>query len=140
MDFHLVAPILMASSVAASAASLDTLRWESRVLLIVSSEAGAAEAERQEAFLRGRDRDLSERQMTVIAVRGDEVRTLAGRSPTGLSAAALRRDAGFGDVPFVAVLIGLDGGVKWTSRTPASLDEINAVVDAMPMRRAGLDR
>ncbi|MBB3934729.1 DUF4174 domain-containing protein [Aureimonas phyllosphaerae] len=135
-----MAPILMASSIAASAASLDALRWESRVLLIVSSESGAAEAERQEAFLRGRDRDLSERQMTVIAVRGDEVRTLAGRSPTGLSAAALRRDAGLGDAPFVAVLIGLDGGVKWTSPTPASLDEINAVVDAMPMRRAGLDR
>lgn len=140
MDFHLLAPVLLASGVAASAGSLDALRWESRVLLLVSSEGGAADAERQEAFLRGRERDLAERQMTVIAVRGQDVRVLAGKAPADLSADALRRETRVGDAPFVAVLIGLDGGVKWTSRTPTPLDEINAVIDAMPMRRAALDR
>ncbi len=140
MDASILAPIILASTVAASAAGLDALRWESRVLLVFSDASGEAEAERQAALLAGRERDLAERRMTVIAVRGDQTTILAGTAVPNLSAAALRQKAGVGDAPFAAVLIGLDGGVKWSSKTPTPLDEINAVVDAMPMRRAGTDR
>ncbi|RIY01465.1 DUF4174 domain-containing protein [Aureimonas flava] len=140
MDTGLLAPIIMASTMAASAAGLDALRWERRVLLVFSSAAGEAEAKRQETLLKGRERDLEERRMTVIAVSGDVVRVLAGPSAPDLSAEDLRRRTGVGDAPFAAVLVGLDGGTKWTSQRPASLDDINAVVDAMPMRRAGTDR
>ncbi|WP_279477992.1 DUF4174 domain-containing protein [Aureimonas sp. SK2] len=139
MDPLFLAPIVLASTVAASAVGLDALRWESRVLLIVSSPEGAAEAERQKELLRGRERDLAERRMTVIAVQGDDVRFLAGNTVPGLSAADLRAKAAIGDASFAAVLTGLDGGVKWVAKSPTSLDEINAVVDAMPMRRSGLD-
>ncbi len=78
MDPSILAPIILASTVAASAVGLDALRWESRILLVVSNAAGGAEAQRQDAFLAGRERDLAERRMTVIAVRGDDIRFLAG--------------------------------------------------------------
>lgn len=140
MDASILAPIILASTVAASAAGLDALRWESRVLLVFSDASGEAEAERQAAFLAGRERDLAERRMTVIDIRGDQTTILAGTAVPNLSAAALRQRLDVGDAPFAAVLIGLDGWVKWSSKIPTPLDEINAVVDAMPMRRAGTDR
>lgn len=136
----LLTPIILASAMAASASGLAALRWESRVLIIVAGNAGAASAERQEALLRGRERDLAERRMTVVLVQGENVRVVAGRDAAGLSAEELRRKIGSNEAPFTAALIGLDGGVKWAATEPISLDEINAVVDAMPMRRAGTDR
>jgi hypothetical protein len=36
---------------------------------------------------------------------------------------------------FEIFLIGMDGGVKLRSKTPISVEELYAVIDAMPMRR-----
>ncbi|WP_192845748.1 DUF4174 domain-containing protein [Aureimonas sp. AU22] len=140
MDSGLLIPIVMATTLAASGAGLDALRWESRVLVIFSSAAGEREAARQLTYLTGRERDLAERRLTVITVRDDEVRVLSGQDAPDVTAADLRGKTGVGGVAFAAALIGLDGGTKWTSTDPTPLDDINAVIDAMPMRRAGTDR
>ena len=42
----------------------------------------------------------------------------------------------FGTKSFSVVLIGKDGGEKLRRATPLSPDELFAIVDAMPMRRA----
>ena len=44
----------------------------------------------------------------------------------------------FGAKSFSVVLIGKDGGEKLRRTTPLSPDELFAIVDAMPMRRAGM--
>jgi len=62
---------------------------------------------------------------------------LHGRSNASLpSAATLRKSLGR-EKPgaYEAVLIGLDGGVKWRSSEAVSAQTLFSVIDAMPMRR-----
>ena len=42
--------------------------------------------------------------------------------------------------PFEVVLIGLDGGVKLRKESPLSKEDLYAIIDGMPMRRAELNR
>ena len=45
-----------------------------------------------------------------------------------------------GDISFCVQIVGLDGGVKWTSNNVTSMKVIFEIVDAMPMRSAELRR
>lgn len=120
----------------AMAGPLDAVRWRQRVLVIFGNGMGAV----QQSGLVLVDRAaLSERSLLVLSV-GKETRVLAGEEPSTLPTAANLRThyRVSAEAPFVAVLIGLDGGEKWRATKPTPADQIFAVIDAMPMRRAGL--
>ena len=129
---------LMAGLSAASAQSdLDALRWKNRILILFAPESNDPALDRQAQRLLS-DRDaLSERDLVVLSVAGERVEALYGDPRAQHNAAALRRHFGFGTKPgFEAILIGKDGGVKWRSDAPFAPKAMNAVIDAMPMRRS----
>jgi hypothetical protein len=130
----LAALLLAAGGGAAMARDLADLRWEKRVLALFDAEPSDA-LERQSAALLADEAALAERDMVVFAVVGDEVRPVYGAPPSDTAASLRERLAAGGG--FQAVLIGKDGGVKRRSAEPISLRELEAVIDAMPMRRAG---
>ncbi|WP_192845084.1 DUF4174 domain-containing protein [Aureimonas sp. AU20] len=130
--------ILMAGLSTASAQSdLDALRWKNRILVLFAPSADDPAFVRQSRTLLADREALAERELVVLGVAGDRVETLYGDPKARHEAAALRRHFGQAAAsPFEAILIGKDGGVKWRRDAPFDIGGLNAVIDAMPMRRA----
>ena len=136
-------PILLASLFAmltmaghSMADTISDLKWEKRIVIVFSSDADQLETQRR-AFLSD-EAALAERQMLVFAVAGDALQAIYGSVPDGETADDLRRRFGvLSSDSFTAILIGKDGGVKWRGREPVESAAINAIIDAMPMRRSG---
>ncbi|MBB3949791.1 DUF4174 domain-containing protein [Aureimonas jatrophae] len=119
----------------AMANPLAAVRWEQRVLLLFGREPAIQE---QMGKLAIDENGLIERRLLVLSVDAT-VETFAGQPPAMLpSATDLRRQFGVdADSFYTAVLVGLDGGEKWRSTEITAPETIFAVIDAMPMRRAG---
>lgn len=135
----LLAATLLATVLApaARAQTLDDLRWRNRILVLASADAASPEMREQERLLLADRSALAERELVVLAIEGQTLRAVFGKVPADETADTLRRRFGFDPaISFRAVLVGKDGGVKWSAEAPAPLTEINAVIDAMPMRRA----
>lgn len=121
---------------ATMAQSLSELQWQNRVLILFGTDGTAIEEQSSE-LLKGRDA-LAERDMLVLAVAGDRLDPVYGPVPDGEDAQSLRARFGVDPAaPFTAILIGKDGQKKWRADSVVPRAEIEAVIDAMPMRRAG---
>ncbi|WP_062114225.1 DUF4174 domain-containing protein [Aureimonas sp. AU40] len=129
---------LVAGLSAASAQSdLDALRWKNRILVLFAPSADDPAFVRQSRTLLADRKALAERELVVLGVAGDRVETLYGDPKVRHEAGALRRHFGRAATsPFEAILIGKDGGVKWRRDALFDIGDLNAVIDAMPMRRA----
>jgi len=103
---------------------LARYRWTARVLVVLAADPESpafAEQRRQIENLKGGapDRDL------VI------VQPIAG----SFEAKALRKRFDLGTEPFLAVLVGKDGGAKLRAAKPITARELMTTIDAMPMRQ-----
>jgi len=125
-------------STASAQGELDALRWKNRILVLFAPTSDDPHFARQSRTLLADREALAERDLVVLGVVGDRVETLFGDPKADHTASVLRRRFGrAAGSPFEAILIGKDGGVKWRSGAPFEMDALNAVIDAMPMRRAG---
>ena len=110
-------------------------RWAHRVLLVFAPDRSDTRLRALADTLARADCDVRDRDLISgeLVAAGDS--RLAGRRVPAQAASALRRrfDVAAGD--FVVVLIGKDGGEKLRAAEP-SLQEIFALIDGMPMRRA----
>ncbi|WP_175478744.1 DUF4174 domain-containing protein [Rubrimonas cliftonensis] len=102
---------------------LDALRWEARPVVVIADPDDPRLAE-QLALFEADAADMIERRNVVI------VDTAPG--------SALRRR--FGADGFLVALIGLDGGVKLRSDAVTPPGRLEALIDAMPMRRREMRR
>lgn len=134
--------LAIALSLAASpviAAPLAQFQWEERLLVLLVEADNGALTTQLDMLAKAQD-GLAERDMIVLAVRGNDVRAIYG-SADGLDAQALRTSLGGDDAgPFEAVLIGKDGGVKQRWPEPVSTEDLFAIIDAMPMRASEMQR
>ena len=122
-------PILLAVALAASP-TLAQMKWERRVLIVAApSQQDPALAE-QRRILANWTAKGDERDVTIVEVVGDQVRGAGDTAP------ALRRKFRLPST-FTALLIGKDGGDKLRSATPLPAAALEAMIDAMPMRKAG---
>lgn len=125
-------------SSSAAATGLETYRWERRLLLVIAAEAEAPALGEQGAILL--DPGFAERDLDLIEVVGGAPVTINGEATPTLNADALRGRYNPSAVPFRALLIGKDGGVKRQADEPLSASEIFALIDTMPMRRQEMRR
>ena len=125
----------MSGQVVAGDRLLDSYRWRNRVLFIgaVSPDDGRAVALKRS--LEDRRREVLERDLVVVRVyengtgsrngvplSPDEVRQVRGGFSIGMGAC-------------VVVLVGKDGTEKLREPCAVDLEDIFAVIDAMPMRQ-----
>ena len=106
------------------------MQWHRRVLIVCTPRADDAQFLAQERELAqwtgGEERDLS-----VVRIERDAV---SGLSET---AEALRNRYDISAATFSVTLIGKDGHVALRSQTALTGTQLETVIDAMPMRRAG---
>jgi hypothetical protein len=110
--------------------TLAEMQWHRRVLIISTPTVAHPEFVAQQHALAqwqgGDDRDV-----TVVRIEGTAV------SGSRESAAELRERYQLPPETFSAVLIGKDGHVALRSATALSGAQLEGVIDAMPMRKAG---
>lgn len=97
---------------------LEQFRWQARPVVVAADPDDPRLAE-QLALFEGDAADMIERRNVVVV----DVET----------GSALRRR--LGAEGFMVALIGLDGGVKFRSGDVVAPDRLEALIDAMPMRR-----
>ncbi len=130
--------LLASLSTVSAQGDLDALRWKNRILILFAPSTNDPSFAEQSRTLLANEAALAERELVVLGGGGGRVETLYGDPRAAHDAGALRRHFGLAaGAPFEAILIGKDGGVKWRQDAPFDLRDLNAVIDAMPMRRAG---
>ena len=134
----LVAPAIGIGGLASAAdpfeAGMARYHLKNRPLVVFAPSGSDARLGTQQGIITRHRSGLRERDMVVITVAGDHVSSQLGPEP-GARAAALRAHFGVGPSEFRTMLIGKDGEVKISSRSPLSADHLFGTIDAMPMRR-----
>ena len=119
------------------AQDLRPLRWQNRVLLLYTDNLMHPEYQKMEEALLMEEKAVEARKLIVYTIMGQKVsRGLPAETwqdDLPLREASQNLGKGFG-----LELIGLDGGVKYRSTSAVSLQELWALIDGMPMRRAEL--
>ena len=129
----LVIALSLATSPILAASDLSSVQWKNRVLVLFA-DRDASQYLEQQRLLEASRAGLSERDMLVLGVTGESVRTLFGNT-SGFDVETLRNTIGDkSSIIFEAVLIGKDGGVKQRWTTPVSPESVFEIIDAMPMR------
>lgn len=118
---------------------LTEYRWKNRLVLLFSSQEDDSLVQRQRNLLGADQSGLEERDLLIFRVlpnqvlkEGDSVKTdSAGKD----LAKRLRKRYQVNREEFIMILIGKDGSEKLRSDTLVPLEELYALIDAMPMRR-----
>lgn len=123
--------LAMASLTATAPADLAAMKWQRRVLLISATTAHDPALAQQRKILatwriKAEDRDLS-----IVEVIGNKISGATDKVQV------LRKKYRLSSTGFTAILIGKDGGEKLRSATPLHGAQLEEIIDAMPMRRAG---
>ncbi len=104
---------------------LKKYRWNNRIVLLFANSPDNDFLIRQEKILEKEAEGMKDRDLLVIRILPEsekQLQELRGKYKT--------RDS------FTFVLIGKDGGEKKTSYSPVQTDELFALIDSMPMRKA----
>jgi hypothetical protein len=120
--------------------TLDSLRENSRPLLIFSPRATDSRVLRQFELLAGHAGGLHERQVPPILIPAINL----SRPPacaldiftvSSEEAAGVRKRFHVAQNAFTVILLGKDGGEKLRSDYPLSYEKLRETIDAMPMRQ-----
>ena len=112
--------------------NLSSHKWKERIIVIKADESNAALANSQFNMLVAEKEKLIDRKMVVYKCISGQCEFYNGLNP----AKFLKIDninAGYS-----AVLIGFDGGKKYTSKKVVMPDVFFELIDKMPMRRQEL--
>ncbi|MEO0469465.1 MAG: DUF4174 domain-containing protein [Bacteroidota bacterium] len=124
MRFTFIFFVVMSLSFSLSGQNLSQYQWENRLLVCLLAEGSEEMLHIQEEKLSACEAGLKDRQLLLQKVYPQQT----------LYRKLHRADA------FEILLIGLDGGVKARWSEPIDCEEVFALIDGMPMRRAELRR
>ncbi len=118
------------------AEKLSSLRGNARPLLIFYPQVQverrfAAALQTQLSLLRSHEAELKERDVVVMFV--PEVPD--ARDASSSQGPNLREQFGVEPNQFTVLLVGKDGGEKFRFRAPVTIEKLDALIDAMPMRQ-----
>ncbi|USI72517.1 DUF4174 domain-containing protein [Sphingomonas morindae] len=116
----LLLPLILAGLLATSPARAANLRARPRLLIVSVAAADDPRLARQRAIMAAWRDGAAERDLRLVVLVGGR-----GRHPVPRGGFAVR-------------LLGKDGHVALRSDAPLDADRLARVIDAMPMRRAGL--
>ncbi|WP_166395049.1 DUF4174 domain-containing protein [Rubrobacter marinus] len=114
---------------------LDAHRGEHRLFLTFAASRRDGDLARQDLLLEGSGDGFAERDLRRGDLFGDGTGNFDGAPVPPAEVAAVRERFGVEPGAFTALLVGKDGTVKHRSDEPVGLEELYALVDAMPMRR-----
>ena len=138
----LIAPICRAQR------TLDTLVGTSRILLVFAPSDQDLRYPQQFALLATHSAEMKQRDLLVLplllqsgpAVTPAVLGSAVGPAMPDKEATLTRHRFHIASKDFVAILVGKDGGEKFHSCRPVSLQQLIQLIDAMPMRQEEMRR
>jgi hypothetical protein len=130
--------VLMAQTLS-PAAAMSGYRWKHRPVVVIAGPGGEAMLAEQCRIFSANISGLRERDVVIVWVTGNSVRSELGPGP-GFTAESLRRRFGANGNGFRVILVGKDGGTKLSKSTPIPANVLFGRIDAMPMRRDEMRR
>ena len=144
--FTLLPVNLMATPSDSIHADLSQHEWEHRLLIVLAPDANNETLDRQYDVWAGHVDGFAERKLRIYTVTGRDTgrfRKEPGGDGMPLTQGAARELRDRFDVAtdaFAVILLGLDGTEKRRETAPLSVDDLFRTIDAMPMRRAEMQR
>jgi hypothetical protein len=114
--------------------SLSKYEWKNRVVVLFGDPQDDRLV-RQVDILTSRPDEISDRDMVILHVDGDDVRSIFGDAAL-VNARQLRKEADINGDEFKALLVGKDGGIKLASAEVITDEKLFSLIDQMPMRRS----
>jgi hypothetical protein len=114
--------------------SLSKYEWKNRVVVLFGDPQDDRLV-RQIDILTSRPDEISDRDMVILHVDGDDVRWIFGDAAL-VNARQLRKEADINGDEFKALLVGKDGGIKLASAEVITDEKLFSLIDQMPMRRS----
>jgi len=138
----LISLLLMTFSNKLIGQDLGQHQWQNRLLLVVSKDSSNTAFREQLATLNSCKPGLKERKLLLYQVLPDQYKMVAPSENNGSwsTSSDLYQQFNPGNEGFGVILIGLDGGVKLRKNAVLPCEELWAVIDQMPMRRAEIRR
>jgi len=134
-----MAAVVLMQLLSGAAQAMSGYDWKMRPLFVFAASDNDAQLAEQQERLNGRREGLVDRDMAIILVIADSVRTSLGPDP-GQTASQLRERFGISPDAFATILVGKDGGTKLRSKTPVTTRRLFALIDSMPMRRQEMQK
>lgn len=111
--------------------------WKNRVLIIKTSNPKSSAYQKQVAEFQEAYKDLKERKLVVYHIIDNRYQLFnyekQKATQKGIISKTTRRLLNEND-EFEVILIGLDGGTKLRQNEFLSKEELNRIIDSMPMR------
>jgi hypothetical protein len=125
------APVVAQSKYGDVVPSLAEMRSHNRPLIVFfSSTEPDSQLQQQMKIFREHRKELNDRDVVVVMTEDDALNLR--RHP---SLNVLRRKFHVEVGSFTVVLLGKDGGEKFRSHDPVTIEKLDALIDAMPMRQ-----
>jgi len=119
---------------------LNQYRWKNRLLLLFTPTRDHPWFDSLHGSLMTRKVDVADRDLVVFEVLESGLSTVDTEPLDPGTAEMLREKFGVAEGSFSVILVGKDGGVKLDHQDHISLEEIFALIDAMPMRQEEMRR
>ncbi len=113
--------------------------WEYRVIILSGDDLKSDVFEKQRVELDAQVRELEERDILLVEI-GNERGTVGDREISETEKAIIIDRFDLNLSRNEIILIGKDGGIKLRENVPYPLNQINALIDSMPMRQAEMKR
>lgn len=141
MPSSFLAASLLLSSALNPQQPLDSLRDHSHALLLFAPQSQDSTFQRQLSHLSSHAADLHDRDLLLIPVLIEWKSTDKNlrHSVEPFTApdiqSSLRQHFHVDPTRFTVILVGKDGGEKFRSHNPVTIDKLTSTIDAMPMRQ-----
>lgn len=115
---------------------LNDYLWKKRLLLIFSPSESCSDYKIQMEELNKRKAETEDRDLQILEIFDEEVNHLDSISISHEQGKSLKKRFGVKTGQFTVILLGKDGGEKYRSKKYIPIEDIFAIIDAMPMRQA----
>lgn len=114
---------------------LESYQWKNRLLIVLSPSFDDARFTAQQRALANYRNDAEERELVVFHISDRDGVGIDGELKPHLFAAPFYRHLQADPGEFSVILIGKDGGEKLRQHAPVTAEQLNGIIDAMPMRQ-----
>jgi hypothetical protein len=132
-----IAAILPGSSRNAIAEHLDLsqFQWNNRLLFLFAPNRNHPMFDSLHDSLSAQKAEVADRDLVIFEILESEPSSMNSKPLASEAALSLRKRYKITQGEFAVLLIGKDGGIKLNRQNETPLEDIFALIDAMPMRR-----
>ncbi len=119
---------------------LDQHQWKDRVILVFSPDLQSNDFKKQMELFEQEDAEVKDRNLVIYQLSPQKGINPKGELIDSSDLTALYQSYNVSAKAFAVILIGKDGGRKFTAEELTEPEKLFRLIDSMPMRRAEMRR